>query len=1527
MLLILDATLQVYFGMHNSKLIIRAKKECRRYELIPIDALCNDFPSAFIEEYVHWLDVDKGIVEWRPLTNPWDSSNLNWWMRPNSSGSLNLARDILMLIDLHTPTAKALTSVLSPLEQATHLHATLNDKTELLEVHLPRLKLDFFSKKGILQLESKQYRGMVVDEDQSFGALTGLVNKLVLRGIHDSSRIVIIPYGEAACIRDGQHVRVHVASPTQPSYHMYSIDRDLGRLVDNGSLKSKFFLCYLHAITSNNLPDQLTSRTGTEEALSILRSASAQSFLRIEEEEIKLLEQITQLTPIREYYPPGLQVMHRVRWTKLPPLSQHHAFDGLVRSIICLANTFKLFEENPAKIADLPARGEKSLLKRAAIRNSTFCVYAFGAEDHVTTYDAKYEARDTISDSNREFQVYRTAKLVNSWSRDLQCTKTLLSRMIAWRIPVQGISDEEPLILGFDLQWLVPPTQFLPAKWCTLQTLLSTSTTADRYKIMLFLSTLSYSQHRDIELVETLLAFATVPELRRLQPPQHTLFDLSQGFEPQKSKLLSFAQQNARPFYSCPESELPALSYETWDDADARRRGEHCATKDEHVESLVDNIVAQWPASTIHAPSSSILNTYINMKKALEDAQNQFNIWHHNVDFKNYVNSAQNYLNSLVARPRNEQQYFFSTASYEPSLTRCYVDLKDLLCNKAPSISPVPPANLDALMVDGGEEAEDHRSLELLLASLSSTSSAGFEQRYLEDLSKSFTSLHNSRIPSSQLSSQDIGRTLQRHLEQCEMHLSAVCQIILDSVRATSSITLRIAFEAKLFPRLSQVSLLRCLANNQEVSLDESWKACLIGYGESISKLQRARRLLAAIGNITELRSELCNPGRQGWDAVTHPDWLLLEIENNLCIRNVQAQIAQEMIAPSSGANSVMQLNMGEGKSSVIVPIVAAALADQKKLVRVVVLKPLAPQMFQSLVKKLGGLLNRRVFYMPFSRSIRLDVQQAMQIRRSYEECMATGGVLLTQPEHLLSFELMGPERLLSSAPEVGKTMFETQRWLDTHCRDILDESDEILSVRFELIYTMGEQAMIEFGPDRWVVIEHILGLIRHFVHKIAEQFPEGLEVHPSSPGSFPRIRILQPSVGERLTTIMAEHICDEGIPGLPMWNRRTELRKLLLRYLTDIDMTQAEATLLQVDVFSVVSVKKILLLLRGLIAGRILAFAFEQKRWRVNYGLDLSRTMLSVPYRAKDIPAARAEFSHPDTTIVLTCLSYYYGGLSDQELHCAFETLLLSDQAQDEYDRWVQDAPAIPDNFRQLAGINLSDHAQCQQRVFPCLRLAKAVIDFYMSRIVFPREMQEFSEKLSSSGWDIAKTKNNPITGFSGTNDSRYILPLSVSQSDLPEQLHTNAAVLECLLRTENTFQHSAQWLGKGHFDAESLLSLVVVSDPPVRVILDVGAQVLELTNEQVARSWLGQVDPSKAQAVIYFNTRNELSVMSRDWTTESFLVSPFAKQMDQCLVYLDESHTRGTDLKLPTDYRAAVTLGPDLSKDRLVQGRASSS
>lgn len=270
---------------------------------------------------------------------------------------------------------------------------------------------------------------------------------------------------------------------------------------------------------------------------------------------------------------------------------------------------------------------------------------------------------------------------------------------------------------------------------------------------------------------------------------------------------------------------------------------------------------------------------------------------------------------------------------------------------------------------------------------------------------------------------------------------------------------------------------------------------------------------------------------------------------------------------------------------------------------------------------------------------------------------MATGGILLIEPESLLSFELLGIDHLLSrelnppddegvfaeansdSMYETGKVMVQTQEWLYKNTRDILDESDEILSVRFELIYTLGIQQNIEFSPNRWTIIQYVLKMISKNAQELLGEHPQGLEVVQGSPGSFPRIRILQEPAGKALLERTAKSICQSDMSDLAMWTFNQDERNVVFEFITNPLITKVRAAILEARVLQTEFTKMTLLLLRGLFAAGVLEFAFAKKRWRVNYGLDLDRSMLAVPYHAKDNPSARSEFSHPDTAIALTCL------------------------------------------------------------------------------------------------------------------------------------------------------------------------------------------------------------------------------------------------------------------------------------------------
>jgi primosomal protein N' len=117
------------------------------------------------------------------------------------------------------------------------------------------------------------------------------------------------------------------------------------------------------------------------------------------------------------------------------------------------------------------------------------------------------------------------------------------------------------------------------------------------------------------------------------------------------------------------------------------------------------------------------------------------------------------------------------------------------------------------------------------------------------------------------------------------------------------------------------------------------------------------------------------------------------------------------MIFPQPMENVVMQVNMGEGKSSVIIPICATDLADGHQLVRVIVPKALQVQTLQHLANRLGGLVDRSIYHVSFSRgdsNVSVD-----QLRKIVSRCTDGRGVIVMQPEHLLSLKLTSVEKQL----------------------------------------------------------------------------------------------------------------------------------------------------------------------------------------------------------------------------------------------------------------------------------------------------------------------------------------------------------------------------------------------------------------------------------------------------------------------------------------------------------------------------------
>ena len=171
--------------------------------------------------------------------------------------------------------------------------------------------------------------------------------------------------------------------------------------------------------------------------------------------------------------------------------------------------------------------------------------------------------------------------------------------------------------------------------------------------------------------------------------------------------------------------------------------------------------------------------------------------------------------------------------------------------------------------------------------------------------------------------------------------------------------------------------------------------------------------------------------------------------------------------------------------------------------------------------------------------------------------------------------------------------------------------------------------------------------------------------------GSFSHLRILQADAGKKLISCTLKDIINGHLPNFSFMHLRSYLKDAIQSFISSEGVSTKKVQL--VKEYSLGSpLWGGLLLLHGLLATGILLFTLRERRWRVDYGLAPSHTMLAVPYRAKDTPAQRAEFGHPDVAIILTCLSYYYGGLEEKQLKQSFEILLKQDEPSVDYDLWV---------------------------------------------------------------------------------------------------------------------------------------------------------------------------------------------------------------------------------------------------------------
>jgi hypothetical protein len=1526
----------VHLGYRQHKLVIRALKLGRVLELVPRQLFGSgrhmDLPSSWTESCVHWIDLESKILEVRRHPRIWkkSSSTLDFTSRraQHRQG---------FLVDPHSRLFRTVAQIFHHFEEP-HMLTVIQPFRGNLSVELKRMDLTFHvNRKQLLQC---QQLFAEVDPDQDPGTVYGLQSMLVLRNVFNRlQRSIITTMGNIQYQRHGMHVLVFIENTG--SYARYSIDDVLRRLISPSEPRLLYHKAQIHAFTSCFIQDPLTGRTGTEEALSCLQSGLCKPWAPLSAGTVDILLRISSLTPQREYYPKAQKLQQSVHWDPGLTVSiQHDSYQPVVSELISKSDCLALFHLDAAKSSVATGSTEPHLQERSRWRRSLFERTGIFYTSLDPPQDISYIARDRWCISKRTSNVREIATLLHRRPLKFRTAENLIQAL--QKSPIIGgyagsLSSSLEECLSIDLV----------LEWGSLVQLCRDCRTDNIAKISFQLGLRAFGKGAKMTVLRAIVSFALLDGLQDLvYPPYPSFTDIQAGEKPSADTIMTHIIPFCRPYQGLRGRKSRSVS----DQVQNNSKEQYNLACTDECQAFADHLVNQWPSSTPSADGFHL--TYLIVDKAIGALSLEWLRMYRNLQLSDHIKEVQAVLNDHwahtnevppehvfpVYQERGDEPVNVYSAPHVGQLLR-KPSSKLMLCYDPSPLKHWMDGKM-AVPVKLPLEQENYTTpevaeLEHIISGFVS-SDCSVRSKYGLDLRESIGALkrmQSKMVRAVKMLEFDFVQEVKWYNHEIKSARAIVDRHFrqITEALARGEVTYSWLEAGNLWPVLTPTSILEQLRSTSQCDFGPGMKGALLDYGMEVVKLQQLIRMKEALGkqDSGKLCQEYTNWSGGNWSPSIYPDWLLLEIDSNMKIRPEQVMVAQEMIAPRSGSNSVLQMNMGQGKTSMIIPMVACLLADTKMLTRVIVPRALLSQAAQILQARLGGMLGREITHVPFSRRTPTSPAHVQAYRNLHEDILHGAGIILELPENILSFRLSGLQRLSDSKISEAANMIEVQRWKDRTCRDILDECDVTLAVKTQLVYPSGSQLALDGHPDRWEVIMTVLNLVARELPSLAREFPRSVDIVERKNAGFPIAYFLKSDVEHELVRKLVEIICDGRTWILPSYDCSHQTREILQSVISCQVVEASTVTSFAALFPDNPKIQKNVYLLRGLFSHGILLLALK-KRWNVQYGLHPNRYPIAVPFHAKGVPSDQSEWGHPDVSILLTCLGFYHQGLSEDQLRQSLQAVLRSDDPAMEYNRWTQTSVTLPDRLRHWNLINMDDKRQVTE-IWRHLRWITTVINHYLRRFVFPAHAQQFRVKLQASGWDVPLFLNSPTsskleefrgpgltTGFSGTNDNRWLLPLTMQQQDLPALLHTNAEVLTYFLHARNR-----QYIQAIDLDGKRISEvgfLRRLKDNKIRVLLDAGAFILEMDNQTLVRTWLQEDD--QAQAAVYFGADNKPWVQYQTGKIIPLLATPFADNMKGCLVYLDEVHTRGTDLKLPQDARGALTLGLNQTKDHTVQG-----
>lgn len=650
-------------------------------------------------------------------------------------------------------------------------------------------------------------------------------------------------------------------------------------------------------------------------------------------------------------------------------------------------------------------------------------------------------------------------------------------------------------------------------------------------------------------------------------------------------------------------------------------------------------------------------------------------------------------------------------------------------------------------------------------------------------------------------------------------------------------------------------------------------------------------------------------------DDLDARDFLFMEHSLGIILRKGQVETFRDM---ASNPNAVRQLNMGGGKSKVILPLLAKRKATGQNLVMLI----LPDELYETNCRDLditnrmlfGQEMHRFVFNRATEKNLEALQLQHLRLLKTIEQ----KGFVMTTKRSMLSFrnafieklhalqrlhpnDILQKERLLAEIREMNSILYLFKNHMDM----IADEVDACLDIRKEVNFSLGATTTIDQTKKDVSIqmMETVLQAEEGILSKLKENLIRNTQ------GSFSAAEIDQ--CMEEIAKKFRQKTC-------PSFDEKGFIDYMM-------DRPEGFKIKLEVDKLKKTNVQlyQQITALKGFIHQ---GFGNTLKRvGRVNYGRDPVSGIWTIPFKASEAPQIGSEFDDEIERIAFTVQDYIQFGVNYKQVYQKIAELHM--RATQE----LRVAKEDPDNLMSINDTQAaSDFQELMKKIDPT---GKAGTKLTLSAVAAPKRIQALVDSINSSPESRLYYASNMVlnqmqqTNIQINSNSSDLTDMALHFSGFtgtPYNLHTFNDKIEGEKNLGVDGQTWALMLSRNipiqtfDFDAkkpaDSLLSeLKIVGNH--QAVIDTGAYLRGVTNETfIDKAFKHAKDKNiKLEGGIYFDQSGK--IVKKTSLTSAALPLEAAPETDlkHTLTLYDQAHTVGADIKQWKKAVAVVTIGED--------------